>query len=410
MQANIRRQLSKKLGTPKRLHKGKPQAIKQASKSKSRRKGRSGRRRKKRNTDRYRKARLDAALGCFQFEKRYPDERTVDNTAIDARWPDGGVTCPRPGCGSADVVEVRRRKHRTWRCRECGRRFHALTCTTLQGIHGSWRTIPLAIYWCLQYPYNSALTLASALKTDERTIVHKTALRVEHKIFAAMDGILLPPLGGYCQMDDTLIGHVDGVPIAVMGIVSEGTGHLKVQEVCGEVNHENSGPFIENSTEPDAILITDDTNDFPFGIRIRLTVNHSKPLSEPGPRYAEWYETYRKLVTTNKIENFWRILKMLLWAHRAFTSRHLHLYVNAAVWHASHLMEPIEDQMKALIRNSHAVWVRAATAEDDTPLEFQLGIQQVRRSNQHKLDSELAVARPCKDQLPIPGLEHLLVA
>lgn len=414
VQEKIRPQLQGKDGTPKRLHQGKPQAIGQATKA--RRKADSRRRRTKRNTDKYRKARLGAALGLFQFTELYPDEATAESAFIDARWPDGVVTCPQPRCGSEDVVEVRRRKRRTWRCRACGRSFHAVTCTTFQGTYGSWRTLLLAIYFCLQFPYDSSLTMATALKTDERTMVHKTALRIQHRIFLAMDEAL-PPLQGYFQTDDTLIGYVqventltgntDAVPIAILGMVSEDTGHVKIEVVRGQVKRENWGPFIERGTDPQAIMLSDATNDCPFGVRIRLIVNHSKPLlSWPGPRFAQWYEEFRKLVTTNKIENFWRILKMLLLAHRGFTLRHLHLYVNAAAWHATHLMEPIEDQMKALIRNSHAVWVRAATEVDDTPLEFNLELQPVSPSNQPEPDNIPEAVGPCKDQTPLPDCEQ----
>ena len=378
----ITRLLREKRGKPKRVARGKPKAIAKGLKRKAdRNRNRSGKKAKdsqrkaplKRNrhwrkSEDYRKSRLNCALGIFQFADMIPDEKAADQFIVDARWPDGVVKCPEPNCNVPDVVEIRGHKRRTWRCRRCDRRFNALTCTTLQGVHGPWRLILLAVYCSLQFNHYTGLSLACALKTDDQTKAHHTALDLHHRIFQAMEEEL-PQSSGKCQIDDTLIGTVNGVPVSVIGCVDDKSGQVRAEVIVGEIDKDNSTPFIEAATTKDAQLLTDQTRDYPYGLRKRLTVNHSKP------EMACWNDDHRILVTTNGIESFWAILKESLSLHRAVTLRHLYLYVAAAAWHISHLREPIVDQMRALFRNSHQVWTRPAREKPEALLAFQLALQ-----------------------------------
>ncbi len=201
---------------------------------------------------------------------------------------------------------------RTWRCRGCGRRFNALTCTTLQGIHGSWRSIVLAVYCSIQFPQYTGLSMACALKTDHQTKGHHTVLRLKHHIFQAMEEEL-PPFSGICQLDDTLIGTVNGVSVSVIGCVEQESGQIRAEVIVGEINKDNSTQFIKTATTKDAQLLTDQSGKYPYGLRKRLTVNHSIP------EMARWIEKRQLLVTTNTIESFWALLKSFLRIHRAVT-------------------------------------------------------------------------------------------
>ena len=368
-QAEITRLLKGKSGKPQRETRGKPKAIAKGRKPKHRRE----RRRSPKKAEHYRKRRLDHAMGVFQFEKTFPDDKAAEAFIVYARWPDGVVTCPEPDCGSKDVVGTRRSKQRTWRCRQCRRSFHALTCTTLQGVHGSWRTILLAVYYTLQFPYESSLSLACALKTSERKMAYKTALRLRHRILQGLDEDL-PQSSGDCQIDDTLIGNVNGIPITVIGCVDTETGQVRGDVIVGEVALHNSSAFIQGAITRDACLLTDDTDKYSHSIRNRLTVNHSRK------QYSRWDDEHQKLVTTNSIESFWSTLKFLLSIHRAVTLRHLPLYVAAAAWHISHQSKPTVDQMQNFFRNAHAAYIRPAKEIPDSLLDFQLDLQPFRHS------------------------------
>ena len=376
--ASITKLLREKQGKPKRQARGKPKAIKKGIKRKAdrdRQKAKVSRRRvplkRKRNwrkSEDYRKSRLNCALGIFQFTDMIPDDEAAEHIIVNARWPDGEVVCPELNCHSQDVVELRGHKRRTWSCRRCGRRFNALTCTTLQGVQGPWRLILLAIYSCLQFSYTTGLSLACALKTDDRQKAHKTGLSLQHRIFQAMEEEL-PRLSDTTQFDDTLVGTIDDVPVNVRCFLDNESGEVRTAVLVGEINQENSTQAIKDNTTEDVLLLTDQSDDYPYGFRKRLTVNHSVP------EMARWDKEHQVLVMTNGVEGFWSLLKLLLLLHRAVTLRHLYLYVAAATWHINHLREPIVDQMRALIRNSHQVWARPEREAPEDLLDFQLELQ-----------------------------------
>ena len=326
------------------------------------------RKRNWRKSEDYRKSRLNCALGIFQFTDMIPDDEAAEHFIVNARWPDGEVMCPEPNCHSQDVVELRGHRRRTWSCRRCGRHFNALTCTTLQGLHGPWRLILLAGYCCLQFHHHTGLSLACALKTDDRTKAHKTGLDLHHRIFQAMEAEL-PRFSGTTQFDDTLIGTIDGVPINVRCFLDNESGQIRTAVLVGEINKDNSTQVIKDNTTENAVLLTDQSDDYPYGFRKRLTVNHSVP------EMARWDEDHQVLVTTNGVEGFWGILKFFLLLHRAVTLRYLYLYVAAATWHSNHLRDPIVDQMRALIRNAHQAWTRPAREVPEDLLDFQLELQ-----------------------------------
>ena len=388
-QAEIGRLLKGKDSKPKRDTKEKPCQITKGRNPNERRK----RRRNSKGANTYRKMRLTCALGVFQFEELIPNENAADEFFADARWPDGVVRCPETHCGSENVVEARRRKHRTWRCQQCGKRFHALTNTMLKGVHGSWRAILLAIYFCLQFPYQSALSLACALKTNERTKSHRTSLRLVHRIFEALE-VNQPAITGDFQTDDTLIGNVDGIPVTVIGCVSEDTGQVHADVIVGEVELANSTPFIEKTTDKNARMMSDESNKLPWGIRTRLTVNHKEK------KYVRWYEEHHKLATSNWMESFWAALKLFLLTHRSVTLRHLYLYVAAAAWHIGNLSIPVVDQMKAVIRNAHVAWLRPAREIPEELLDFQLELPASRGRAKPKPAPK--TRRPLGAQHPLP--------
>ncbi len=378
VRASITKRLREKQGKLKRQARGKPKAIKKGIKRKadrdrqkakvSRRRVPLKRKRDWRKSEDYRKSRLNCALGVFQFADMFPNDEAAEHFIVDARWPDGVVMCPEPNCHSHDVVELRGHTKRTWSCRRCGRRFNALTCTTLQGVQGPWRLILLAVYCCLQFNHPTGLSLACAMKTDDRTKVHKTAVDLHHRICQAMEEEL-PRFSGTTQFDDTLIGTIDGVPINVRGFSNNESGQFRTAVLVGEINKNNSTQIIKDNTTEDSVLLTDQSDDYPYGLRERLTVNHSIP------EMVRWDEKHQVLVTTNGVECFWSLLKLFLLLHRAVTLRHLYLYVAAATWHINHLREPIVDQMRALIRNSHQAWARPAREAPEDHLDFQLELQ-----------------------------------
>ena len=240
------------------------------------------------------------------------------------------------------------------------------------GTHYPWRTWLWAVHQLLQNPRGtSALTMACQVKTDEKTLPHTTSVRIMHGIFEGLTEARRQPTSDIIEVDDTLIGYVNGVPVNVIGLWEDGTRLVRARVVVGDINQDIATDFIRSEAKKDVTLFTDGATNYPLFIWRRYKVIHKHG------EYVRWEEDIQRYVMTNHIENFWRTLKATLWIHQSVTLEHLHLYIAAAVWHHNHLGVPVLDQMRKFVRNAHSVRVRPVEwiGIDEDALDFQLDIQ-----------------------------------
>ena len=226
--------------------------------------------------------------------------------ALNLRWPDGVVSCPRCGSEKHSFISTRR----IWFCKGCKKQFTLKVGTIFEdsplGLD-KW----MCAYWMLCNCKNgiSSCEVARAIG-----VTQKSAWFMLHRIRKTMqDGP--GQLSGTIEMDETFVGGKlknmhkakrpkgtghSGRPTGAMakaivvGMVERG-GRVKaqvVQERTGQVLSQIAHDNIASGS----LLITDEWGGYNSANFERAVINH-----------AEAY--VNGLVHTNGIENFWSLLK-----------------------------------------------------------------------------------------------------
>jgi transposase-like protein len=225
------------------------------------------------------------------------------------RWPNG-VACPRMGCGSADVREIRGKRPR-WYCRECEREFTAKVNSIFEDSpisFGKW----LPAMWLISANRNgiSSCEVARALH-----VTQKTAWFMLHRIRLAMRDESFEKLSGEVEADETWIGpkarsinRRDPDPrkkgrgpgyskTPIMGMRERG-GRVRAF-VIKDTRRETMLPKILENVAKGSTIYTDEAKAYhalKFEEYVHQVINH-----------AEKYVDGK--VHTNSIENFWSVLK-----------------------------------------------------------------------------------------------------
>jgi transposase-like protein len=118
--------------------------------------------------------------------------------ALNLRWPDGLVTCPRCGCDKHSFIKTRR----LWFCKGCKKQFTLKVGTIFEdsplGLD-KW----MCAFWMLCNCKNgvSSMEIHRALG-----ITQKSAWFMLHRIREAMKDSGSEPLSGVVEMDESFIG------------------------------------------------------------------------------------------------------------------------------------------------------------------------------------------------------------
>lgn len=257
---------------------------------------------------------MEAPTTLLEAITTFADPQVAHDFVKGLRWP-YAVACPRHGCGSADVREIRGKRPR-WYCRECKREFTAKVGTIFEDSpigFDKW----LPAMWLLSSAKNgiSSMELHRALG-----VTQKTAWFMLHRIRLAMQEGHVERLSGEVEVDETYFG---GSPrhrqprranLAKHG----GEGYqvpIKTYEKTAVMGFRERGGRVR------AFVIPDDKT-FTLDRRVHDNVAPGSTLySDAHPGYipsARHYvhhvinhslEYVRGHVHTNNIENFWSVLK-----------------------------------------------------------------------------------------------------
>ncbi len=254
--------------------------------------------------------------------KRFDDLDYCRELVASQRWPEG-VRCPH--CEEADPYFLKSRK--IWKCRACRRQFSVKVGTIFEdsplGLD-KWLTASWMIV-------NSKNGVSSCEIHREIGVTQATAWFMLQRIRKAMELGNMEKLGGEIEIDETYVGgkipnmHKHKAREArekpnmgktiVMGMVARG-GELRTK-IIPEVSAAIVMPIIQASVESPSRVFTDESpayNDVQ-GQWTHQSVNHS-------------VEYVRGVAHTNRIENFWSLLKRALngtYTHCA--PEHLRRYV-----------------------------------------------------------------------------------
>ncbi len=261
---------------------------------------------------------------------------------VEARlWPNGPV-CHH--CGNADAKRLRRMQGKTTRkglikCYECGKPFTVRMGTIFESSH-------LALHLWLQVIH---LMCASKKGISTRQIQRmlscsmKTAWFLTHRIREAMKAGDLAPMGGaggIVEIDETVIGKVDGAPKKIVGgrsgfrnvaftLVERG-GSARSFHVDG-VTMATLLPIIRANVAEKSTVMTDEFASYQhlgkeFGRH--ASVNHS---AEEYVRYtnALMFPSGKPYtIHTNTVEGYFSVFKRgMKGIYQHCAEKHLHRYL-----------------------------------------------------------------------------------
>ena len=265
-------------------------------------------------------------LTLVELMDMFPTEQAATEWFESTIWPNGRH-CPK--CGSERTREASHKKMPYW-CTDCRSYFSVKTGTVMQASKIPLRKWAIAIYLCL-----TSLKSVSSMKLHRDIgVSQKTAWFMMHRIREAWgddDGD--DPFDGPVEVDETYFGgkrrnmsnakrkELAGTgrgavgKTAVIGMKDRETNQVRA-EVITETDADTLQDFVEENTEEDAKVYTDDAKAYKGVEREHEAVKHSVS------------EYVRGQAHTNGIESFWSMLKR---AHdgtfHKISPKHLDRYV-----------------------------------------------------------------------------------
>ena len=267
-------------------------------------------------------------LTIVELIEMFPTEEAAVAWFESVVWEDSRY-CPK--CGSVETKDVPNRKPMPYWCRDCRSYFSVRTGTPMARSNIPLRKWAIAIYLCL-----TSLKSVSSMKLHRDIgVSQRGAWFMLHRIREAWgedDGE--EPFDGPVEVDETYMGGkrknmsnakrkaLAGTgrgavgKTAVVGIKDRATNEVRA-EVVTETDAETLQDFVEENTEEDATVYTDDAAAYKGVEREHESVRHSVS------------EYVRGQAHTNGIESFWAMLKR---AHggtfHKISPKHLQRYVS----------------------------------------------------------------------------------
>jgi transposase-like protein len=244
----------------------------------------------------------------------FSDPDNALNFAVNMRWPNGQIVCPRCECDQTSFIATRR----VWECKGCRKQFSVKVGTIFEdspiGLD-KW----LCAMWMIANDKNgvSSYEIARGL-----AVTQKSAWFMLHRIrFAMQQQSLEKKLSGHVEADETFIGgkarnmHLDvytrrlmegriakggpGGKAIVMGLL-ERKGQARVKVINARRKKQIQAEVREN-VEPGSNLYTDSL------------MSYAGLSPDYVHEFVDHAETYVKgIVHTNGMENFWSLFKRTL--------------------------------------------------------------------------------------------------
>ena len=264
-------------------------------------------------------------LTIVELVDMFPTEEAATAWFESVIWSDGRY-CGK--CGSVNTREVPNAKPMPYWCTDCRSYFSVRTGTPIARSNVPLRKWAIAIYLCL-----TSLKSVSSMKLKRDIGVSQpTAWFMLHRIREAWGEDDDEPFDGPVEVDEThmggkrksmakvkrkaLKGRGAAGKTAVVGAKDRATNEVRA-EVVTETDAETLQDFVEENTEEDAKVFTDDAAAYKGVERAHEAVRHSVS------------EYVRGQAHTNGIESFWSMLKR---AHKGtfhkISPKHLQRYVS----------------------------------------------------------------------------------
>ncbi len=266
-------------------------------------------------------------MTLVQLMDMFPSEEAAAEWFESIVW-EGGRHCPK--CGSVETKEVPNAKPMPYWCKGCRSYFSVRTGTPMARSNVPLRKWAIAIYLVL-----TSLKSVSSMKLHRDIgVSQRAAWFMLHRIREAWGEDDDEPFDGPVEVDETYMGgkrkNMSNAQrralkdagrgavgkTAVVGIKDRATNEVRA-EVVTDTTGETLQDFVEENTEEDAMVYTDDAKAYKGVEREHEAVRHSVS------------EYVRGQAHTNGIESFWAMLKR---AHggtfHKISPKHLQRYVS----------------------------------------------------------------------------------
>ncbi|MYA87044.1 MAG: IS1595 family transposase [Boseongicola sp. SB0662_bin_57] len=257
----------------------------------------------------------------------FPTDEIATKWFEDCIWPDGKRTCGK--CGSERTSVVKSGKPMPYHCKDCRSYFSVKTNTPMQASNIPMRKWAIGIYLCI-----TSLKSVSSMKLHRDLGISQKAawfmmMRIREAWACDEDS---GPFDGPVEFDETYMGGkrknksnaerkklkgrgpVDMT--AVVGAKCRATNKVEARVVRSTDKITLQG-FVDEMTNPDTVVYTDDAAAYQGIPNPHETVNHSVSQYVDG------------MAHTNGMESFWSMLKR---AHKGtfhkMSPKHLQRYVN----------------------------------------------------------------------------------
>lgn len=223
-------------------------------------------------------------MTLVQLFEMFPTEDAAREWFESVIWPNGRH-CPK--CGSLRTHEAKHAKM-PYRCSDCRSYFSVKTGTAMQASKVPLRKWAIAIYLCL-----TSLKSVSSMKLQrDLGVSQPTAWFMMHRIREAWGEDDGTPFDGPAEVDETyfggkrrnmsnakrkaLAGTGRGAvgKTAVIGIKDRATNQVRAAVVV-ETDADTLQDFVEEHTEEDATVFTDDARAYKGMDRAHESVRHS---------------------------------------------------------------------------------------------------------------------------------------
>jgi transposase-like protein len=225
--------------------------------------------------------------------------------AVNLRWPDGNIACPR--CGSKEYSFISTR--RLWFCKTCKRQFTIKVQTIFEDSPMGMDKWMIAL-WLL---VNCKNGISSCEVARDLGITQKTAWFMLHRLRLAMQTSSFSKLGGEVEVDETFIGgkarnmhrrkkalRVTGTggkdKVPVMGILERG-GKVRTTVIPNRKKNTLQNE-IQKHVQAGAALYSDALQSYKG-----LDAEYVHKVIDHAEAYVQGK------IHTNGLENFWSLLK-----------------------------------------------------------------------------------------------------
>ena len=284
-------------------------------------------------------------ISLIELMEMFPDDKTAEQWFTKQRWPNG-VACVH--CGSVKITLRTTHPTMPYRCGDCHKFFSVKTNSVMHSSKIGYRKWALAIYIV-----TTELKGTSSMRLHrEIGVTQKTAWNMAHRIRESYNDATAP-FAGPVEVDETyfngksknmhaskrlnagrgtigkttVVGAKDGETNQVSAAVVSGTDKATLQE------------FVEDRTEPEATVYTDDHPSY-SGIP-----NPHKAVKDSVSEYVDG------MVHTNGIESFWATLKRgYHGTYHHLSPKHLNRYVGEFSGRHNDRTEDTVDQMTHIVR------------------------------------------------------------